>query len=540
MEAYTKEITEVSQNAADRAFNAIASLSKSITASAVIAHGYDNTTATFPFYTMPFFHVQGGQTKEASGAEAIIFAPLVAKSQKEQWEEYSTKNQDWILKGLEHEGIHDIDPGTIPSEIYSEQEIRVKQPGEVQVDDYILPVWQMSGAPRDASIVNLDLLTRPTFAHTMVDVLQSRHGIVSAIDDFRYLTSPSNGTRYQHNHAFSQHVKKEHQTVEDVPHPQSYMLEPVYESFEENARVVGFVIAIFPWNTFFSDVLPEGIPVFMVINDNCGHVHTYEINGPNVWFLGEGDLTRLDHAHQKRTIEFASYARHDGGDHPNKYHGLEDGESYVETYGASYDDLFHNTNSGHCAYVVELHPTTRLEILFESDRPRNYSWFVVGIFGIILLFLMIFDFMVVNRQRKLMATARKTHAVVTSLFPENVQQRILDDVEAGQNEAGAESKRKTHRGSNGDSRSVTGGVSEFAYGSKPIADYFASASIMFADIAGFTAWSSTREPTQVFSLLEKIYHSFDDIARTRGVFKVSYISHTAFHEDKRSFSVFIS
>ncbi len=40
---------------------------------------------------------------------------------------------------------------------------------------------------------------------------------------------------------------------------------------------------------------------------------------------------------------------------------------------------------------------------------------------------------------------------------------------------------------------------------RPIADLFPETTIMFADIAGFTAWSSVREPSQVFTLLEKIY-----------------------------------
>ena len=46
---------------------------------------------------------------------------------------------------------------------------------------------------------------------------------------------------------------------------------------------------------------------------------------------------------------------------------------------------------------------------------------------------------------------------------------------------------------------------------------------MFCDIAGFTAWSSTREPTQVFILLETIYGAFDKVADRRRVFKVETI-----------------
>lgn len=46
---------------------------------------------------------------------------------------------------------------------------------------------------------------------------------------------------------------------------------------------------------------------------------------------------------------------------------------------------------------------------------------------------------------------------------------------------------------------------------------------MFADIAGFTAWSSEREPDQVFLLLEALYQNFDSIAHRLGVFKVETI-----------------
>jgi Adenylate and Guanylate cyclase catalytic domain len=39
----------------------------------------------------------------------------------------------------------------------------------------------------------------------------------------------------------------------------------------------------------------------------------------------------------------------------------------------------------------------------------------------------------------------------------------------------------------------------------------------------FTAWSSVREPSQVFTLLETLFHAFDTIAQIRGVFKVETV-----------------
>ena len=46
---------------------------------------------------------------------------------------------------------------------------------------------------------------------------------------------------------------------------------------------------------------------------------------------------------------------------------------------------------------------------------------------------------------------------------------------------------------------------------------------MFADVEGFTAWSSVREPSQVFTLLETLYASFDRVALRRRVFKVETV-----------------
>jgi Adenylate and Guanylate cyclase catalytic domain len=47
--------------------------------------------------------------------------------------------------------------------------------------------------------------------------------------------------------------------------------------------------------------------------------------------------------------------------------------------------------------------------------------------------------------------------------------------------------------------------------------------VAVADISGFTAWSSIRDPHQVFTLLESIFQSFDSVAKKYRVFKVETI-----------------
>jgi len=49
---------------------------------------------------------------------------------------------------------------------------------------------------------------------------------------------------------------------------------------------------------------------------------------------------------------------------------------------------------------------------------------------------------------------------------------------------------------------------------KPIADFFPNCTVFIADISGFTIWSSEREPSQVFKLLQTVFFHFDKVSRT--------------------------
>ena len=55
---------------------------------------------------------------------------------------------------------------------------------------------------------------------------------------------------------------------------------------------------------------------------------------------------------------------------------------------------------------------------------------------------------------------------------------------------------------------------------EPIADLYPNCTVCFMDIVGFTKWSSTRDPVDVFLLLQALYGSFDKIAKRRRIFKV--------------------
>ena len=211
----------------------------------------------------------------------------------------------------------------------------------------------------------------------------------------------------------------------------------------------------------------------MATNQSLAAILRYEINGPDVRYVGDGDLHHSGEDHLKYSVEFATFARHDDSEHARHYHGLDGTLSFEEHFGSTYSEMFEDTSKGHCKYVLDVYPSANLRNLYTTNRGKLYASGVVGIFGVILLLLMLFDFMVVRRQRKLMAASRKTHALVSSLFPENVQQRILQDVET--------SKKANRVGHSAlVPKNVEGEASkkmpdQFAYDTKPIADLFPSA-----------------------------------------------------------------
>jgi class 3 adenylate cyclase len=127
-----------------------------------------------------------------------------------------------------------------------------------------------------------------------------------------------------------------------------------------------------------------------------------------------------------------------------------------------------------------------------------------------------------------MDRAVKSTAVVSSLFPENVRDRLLDDDDnnkecnkwlASEMEGLAMLKSTRSLMADGEGSSSMHESPSSKLG-KPIADRFLATTIMFADLAGFTNWTASRKPEDVFVLLETLYGAFDAIALRREVFKV--------------------
>jgi hypothetical protein len=181
-----------------------------------------------------------------------------------------------------------------------------------------------------------------------------------------------------------------------------------------------------------------------------------------------------------------------------------------------------------CYYTLSIYPTD----LFANDFPTATPWILVAAVAGVMLFaivmFIVYDYLVERRQTLVLRKAIQSSAIVSSLFPKDVGDRLMKAAGSPSNNEGESRaivafrdllRKKKETGSMMKQESA-GGEDDME---ETIADLFPSCTVLFADIAGFTAWSSTREPSQVFILLQNLYQAFDKIAIRRKVFKVETI-----------------
>ena len=356
--------------------------------------------------------------------------------------------------------------------------------------------------------------------------------------------------------------------------PASNLLYPVFNQFEEKGRLmVGFVTITFHWLGTFWNILPHNIRgVVAVIETStgqktsfrvdgkfvsaskCVHFHVFGFIGANImisfactWkffqgeFWGEGDYHDKKWEHMRRSSSvYRVYAKENDvkemvGHHRELFRYLQElGSGEVEQDSEALVD------GEHIDFKLHIYPSDDFEACYLTNQPKIFSLAVSLVFLVTVISFIVYDILVEKRQKKLLENAERSNKVVASLFPAMVRERLFNDREARDEERTNTNKRSLiFKGSSQPSRLALfmtpapqqsqsqAGDSDTATalsGSAPaIADLYNDTTVLFADIAGFTAWSSEREPTQVFQLLESLFHEFDAEAKSMKVFKIETI-----------------
>lgn len=165
----------------------------------------------------------------------------------------------------------------------------------------------------------------------------------------------------------------------------------------------------------------------------------------------------------------------------------------------------------------------------DSTYDSNYSFVIFGGAMILLAGLGLCIFLYINTNRLLQIYTAKAEAeaeknILSSLFPKNIRDRLVTDAKA--KNAAKRQKAGFQHNPSSPFHFSSELSSESIFGSKAIADFHPRVTIFCADLAGFTAWSSVREPSQVLTLLEVVYNAFDKLAQKRNVLKVETVGDT--------------
>jgi len=149
-----------------------------------------------------------------------------------------------------------------------------------------------------------------------------------------------------------------------------------------------------------------------------------------------------------------------------------------------YDDGEHHVEL--CQYYAHVQPSKEWKDKFFTTQPYTFAAGVIACFLITTVVVLVYDILVQRRQEAVMNSALKTNAIVNSLFPANVRDRLMDGLAAKNGNdnddpspwsdpSSALANRKNVPQGKGKSDILS---SETIFGSKPIADLFPATTIM--------------------------------------------------------------
>jgi len=230
----------------------------------------------------------------------------------------------------------------------------------------------------------------------------------------------------------------------------------------------------------------------VVIGSN-GNNSTFLLNGASTEFLGYGDLH--DKNYDALVISNKEFCEKEEQQHEDDQ---IDHESDLQTH--------------FCKNLFFVFPSNELQSAYKSNEPLTYTLVIIAIFVFAIIVFCVYDYYVTHRQLSTEQKANKSRAIIKELFPGSVADQLFDNGNTGKNNKGGDDYITSADDSGLPMRSI--------------AEFYPEATVVFADIAGFTAWSSIREPQNVFALLEAIFQGFDTLAKRYGVFKVETVGGT--------------
>jgi hypothetical protein len=335
------------------------------------------TKATFPMVGVPNFERRVQALKNIIKTNVVSYLPIVRTAEDRiKYENFTLMNGPASVEESQAAGGKPVNTsGMLPFLFEFEQDeqgnITLFPAGDTAP---WIPLYHISPPWENAGIINWNIGAYPWNQRDLAFMDKTKQPVMTEIFDLNAFVS-------------------EDQRTDD---PTSVYNQPIMTNFSDDAQVGAVLQTILPWNFYFEKLLPEGTEtIYAVVRNDCNQNFTYAIEGPDAIFLGEENLHESGYDYMRKTVLIEAFQAQEGLDL--------------------------------CSYSIEVSPSKALEDHYKTKMPIVFTVGVLVIFAFTSFVFVMYDCLVQRRQDKVMDSATKTDAIVSSLFPTQFRDQLFEE-----------------------------------------------------------------------------------------------------------------
>jgi hypothetical protein len=142
------------------------------------------------------------------------------------------------------------------------------------------------------------------------------------------------------------------------------------------------------------------------------------------FYMGEGDFHDQRYSDMRVVVPFEEPKGFSNSSSSGN-NAMSNQQPLFNNNSTKTDDEDTNGTVGSCHYQFALYPTQEFEDSYHTNIPQVMTITVACIFSAMAISFILYDFMVHRRNSKLLKIAARSGAIVSSLFPSTVRDRLF-------------------------------------------------------------------------------------------------------------------
>ena len=241
----------------------------------------ETNNATWPYFYLPKYESYAGDYKTLSRAEFVGVNNIVEHDDREEYINWATQHYKTWLEESHLVAYGNLDKLNPDPTKYNEFISKKTADGFFPDDDreyYSVRTTYSPPARAYGPITNLN-----------IGVLGGNGALIES------LLLLKNETLVTTVRPFTALPPDEHEgyhTDSSADNPHSFFYYPVHEVAQDtNSKIVASLVSAVAWDASMLNLLPDNVNgIYCVIKNNCDQMYSYEIDGKDAYYRGDGDF----------------------------------------------------------------------------------------------------------------------------------------------------------------------------------------------------------------------------------------------------------